>query len=316
MNSKNPFEYPYDLYQRYKLAVQVIEHLDQKFGKSAPILEVGGDPGVLQSFLPDEAPTIVNSQPFRGNEVIRADGCHLPFRDKSFRGVIALDVLEHIPNKKRPTFLHEIDQVTSDWLIIGGPFEDKLVQDAEAIISDYYKHLTGLVHPYLEEHRQQGLPKLQTVLDYLHSLGGHTMVIPNGLIGRWMLVMGITMFLQKEPSDAELIGRVNNFVNRNLAPFDNLEPAYRHIIVCSKIPLQDDIGIVVSTSDSKQHIDREWEGATAALQTMITEKIRLRDERISQLEGQIRILQEFQDQVQASLPYRIYRQWKKLWKNR
>jgi len=314
MNITNPFECPYDLYQRYSLTAQVIEQLDEVFGKAAPILEVGGDAGVLQSFLPQESLTIVNFQPTVGRGIIPADGCQLPFKDKIFRGVVALDVLEHIPHDKRHVFLHEIDRVTSDWLVIGGPFNHEIVRDAEAIILDYYKHLTGLSHSYLEEHKQQGLPDRGTILDYLHSLGGHTIVIPNGLIWRWMLVMGMTMFLQKEPSDSELIGKVYDFLNRNLAPLDNLEPAYRHIIVCSRIPLPVDIGALVSTTESRHHLDRNWEEATAALQTLMADKIRQRDERISQLEGQIHILQKFQDQVQATLPYRIYRQWKRLWK--
>ena len=316
MNNTNQFEYPYDLYQRYRLTVQVIEQLDEVFGKVAPILEVGGDAGVLQSFLPKDSLTIVNSQQSAWKEVIPADGCQLPFKDKSFRGAVALDVLEHIPENRRHILLHEIDRVTTDWLVIGGPFEDKLVQEAESIISNYYWQMTGKSHSYLEEHLQQGLPNRQIILDYLHSLGGHTVVLPNGLIWRWMLVMGITMFLQKEPSDSELIRKVNDFLNRNLAPSDNLEPAYRHIIVCGRIPLPENIGAVMSTTESRHHLERNWEGTTAALQTLLADKIRQRDEHISQLEGQIRILQEFQDQVQATLPYRIYRQWKRLWKNR
>jgi hypothetical protein len=49
---------------------------------------------------------------------------------------------------------------------------------------------------------------------------------------------------------------------------------------------------------------------------LIADKTRQRDEQINQLQGQIRILEEFRDQVQQSLPYRMYRQWKRLWKNR
>ena len=321
MNTTNPFKYPYDLYQRYRLTAQVIEQLDGVFGKAAPILEVGGDAGVLQSFLPQESLTIVNFQPAVGSGIIPADGCHLPFKDKSYRGVVALDVLEHIPHDKRHIFLHEIDRVTTNWLVIGGPFEDKLVQEAESILLDYYKHLTGTSHFYLEEHKQQGLPNRQTILNYLHSLGGHTVVIPNGLIWRWMLVMGITMFLQKEPHDSELIGKVHDFLNRNLAPCDNLEPAYRHIILCSRIPLPDEIRkrieqLKTPANAEEKDTTKNWEGAAAALQTLMADKIRQRDERIGQLEGQIQILQEFQDQVQATLPYRIYRQWKRLWINK
>lgn len=111
MNATNPLEFPYDLFQRYQLTAQVIEQLDKAFGKPVPILEVGGDPGVLPSFLPEETPTVVNSHPFAGTEVIPADGCHLPFKNRSYRGVLALDVLEHIPENKRHEFLHEIDRV-------------------------------------------------------------------------------------------------------------------------------------------------------------------------------------------------------------
>jgi hypothetical protein len=175
------------------------------------------------------------------------------------------------------------------------------------------------VHTFLEEHQKQGLPSLEATVHFLHSLGGRTIEIPNGLIWRWMLVMGITMFLQKDPSDPELMQKIHSFMNRNLAPLDNQEPAYRHIIVCSRVPLPDDVRMQIQRLETpgeafEKDAVMSWEGATAALQTMIADKIRQRDEEINQLQGQIRILEEFRDQVQRSLPYRLYRQWKQLWK--
>lgn len=108
-------------------------------------------------------------------------------------------------------------------------------------------------------------------------------------------------------------------MNRNLAPLDNQEPAYRHVLVCSRIPFPGDIRAQIQQLETPGEVSEKdgmmyWEGAAATLQTLMADKIRQRDKQINQLQGQIRILEEFQSQVQRSLPYRLYRQWKQLWK--
>jgi len=315
----NPLDFPYDLYQRYHLATQIIQRLDGVFGNGAPILEVGGNPGILQTFLPEKTPIIVNSPPHIAGDIIPADGCHLPFKDRSFRGVVMLDVLEHVPEDNRSALLREIDRVSSSWLVVGGPFGNESVGEAEAILAGFHRQLTGTAHTYLEEHQRFGLPDYAITLETLKSLGYATMEIPNGLLCRWMLMLGINFFLQKDPSDPELVRQVNHFVNLHLAPTDNREPAYRHVIVAVRQPMPEGLRQqlrALESTDSGIPDDAvsSWEGATAALQALMAGKIRQRDEKIRDLEGQIKILEEFRDQVQQSLAYRIYRRWKDMWK--
>ena len=320
--NQNPLEYPYDLYQRYNLTTKTVEILDSAIGHEAPILEVGGDPDILASFLPQESPVIVNSPPHVNDNVIPADGFSLPFKDHSFRGTIVLDVLEHVPESQRHDFLREIDRTSSEWLIVGGPFHHDLIQEAESVINSLHKHLTDTTHTFLEEHQHHGLPDRQDTVEILQLLDYHTLEIPNGLLWRWMLMMGITIFLQKDPADPELLSSIFQFVNKNLAPHDNREPAYRHLIICTRKQLPEKTWQQLSQLETSSHQPPEsdftsaWEGATTALQSLIAGNIRERDERIRNLEGQIHILEEFRDQVQKSIPYRIYRQWKRLWKRR
>ncbi len=317
---QNPLEYPYDLFQRYSLTSKIIEVLDNAVGHDTPILEVGGDPGIFANFLSQETPVVVNSPPHIDDEVIPADGLQLPFKDSSFRGTVVLDVLEHIPQAQRQDFLREVDRVSAQWLIVGGPFQHDLIQEAESIVNNLHKQLTGTPHQFLEEHKLHGLPDRQATLEFLQSLGYHTLEIPNGLVCRWMLMMGISVFLQQDPADPDLLSQVFQFVNKNLAPEDNREPAYRHLMVCTRTQLPQEIWKRISQLETpalhppESDFTAAWEGSSAALQTLIAGKIRERDEQIRNLEGQIRILEEFRDRVQKTIPYRIYRQWKRLWK--
>jgi ubiquinone/menaquinone biosynthesis C-methylase UbiE len=50
---------------------------------------------------------------YSGLDVVRADIVDLPFKDKSFDVVIALDVLEHVEHKERG--YNEISRVLKDW---------------------------------------------------------------------------------------------------------------------------------------------------------------------------------------------------------
>jgi len=315
----DPLDLPYDLYQRYHLTAQIVQKLDSALGAGAPILEVGGDPGILQAFLPEQSPVIVNQSAQTNGSVIPADACHLPFKDRSFRGVVMLDVLEHVPEDNRSALLREIDRVSSRWLVVGGPFRDDSVPEAEAILVDFHRHLTGTAHRYLEEHRNIGLPDRTGTLEVLRSFGYDAVEIPNGLLWRWMLMLGINFFLQKDPADAELVRQVNHFVNLHLAPYDNRQPAYRHVILALRQPMPEGLRQqlrALESTDSGIPDDAvsSWEGATAALQALMARKIRQRDDRIRELEGQVKILEEFRDQVQRSLAYRMYRSWKGLWK--
>jgi hypothetical protein len=319
---KNPLEMPYDLYQRYHMVTQIIQRLDAVLGSDASVLEIGGDPGILSSFLPEESPVVVNSPPHASKDIVPANGTSLPFKDDSFRGVVMLDVLEHVPEDRHELLLQEIDRASSKWLIIGGPFQHDSVKEAETILSDYYLQLTGARHNFLEEHRSIGLPDRQKIVEIIQSLGYNTLELPNGLLWRWMLMMGITFFLQKDPSDNDLIDKISRFVNQNLAPSDNREPAYRHMIVGVRQKMPEAVWQQIQSLESsgskvpEDDFTTTWEGAAAALQTLIAGKIRQGDEQIRQLEGQIEILEEFRDNVQRSLAYRIYRRWKDIWKSR
>lgn len=114
-----------------------IEYIRTLIPKSvSTILDVGCGNGILVNYLHEEYASDFKrvcgtdrsktSLKFVKTEKYKADITQLPFKDKEFDIITCLEVIEHLPYKVFDKALEELVRVTSDYLIISVPYNEKL----------------------------------------------------------------------------------------------------------------------------------------------------------------------------------------------
>jgi hypothetical protein len=201
----------FDRYQRFQATAELITGLAQ--GRSLRILDVGGLDNALAAFLPGH-----DLRPW-GEQVLSGGG-GLSLPDRSQDVVVALDVLEHVPPAERRYFLSELARVCRLACLVGFPI--KAAAEAEAFVLN----ITGSA--WLAEHREHGLPDPAEVEAIFAELGLAFTRHPNACLASWTAMM----LLMHGVQDLGLRGRISQFFNRQYAPLENREPAYRYIYLC------------------------------------------------------------------------------------
>ena len=160
-------------FQRYKTAQLLLNALRQK--ESHSILEVGsGSHGNLGKFLPNDHITYLDSylshEALSKENFVLGDATCLEYEDQSFDFVIALDVLEHIPQEERRAFLSCITRVAKLGVIMTYPNANSENVCNEQILAEIY-HLVGMeTPPWVYEHRGCVLPDNEKILEMLSQL--------------------------------------------------------------------------------------------------------------------------------------------------
>ena len=119
------------------------------------VVDVGGLPGQLRSFLPGASVVAANIEP--PADLLVEPGA-LPFRDRAIEVVTSLDALEHVPPPERARFVAELVRVTRRRLVLCCPLGTPEHARAEHEVAAWYRDLTGAEHPWLREHLANGLP--------------------------------------------------------------------------------------------------------------------------------------------------------------
>src|SRR4051794_12696112 len=135
-------------------------------GSPRQVVDVGGLPGQLRSFLPGAAVLAANIQP-PADLLVPVDG--LPFKDRTIEVVTSLDALEHVLPAARPSFIAELIRVTSRRLILCCPLGTPDHAAAERNVAAWYRDLTGSDHPWLVEHIANGLPTAQELRNWFEA---------------------------------------------------------------------------------------------------------------------------------------------------
>ncbi len=149
-------ELPFDQYQRYQVTKDLFDGFAVPTGSL--VLEVGGGPGPLESFLPDYELMVSDVSGEHLGRFLLADGAALPFADETFSVVVTLDTLEHVPSRYRAAFLSELLRVSSDLVMLSAPFASPELELAEEALNQFIRARFQGDFPTLDEPRTTGSP--------------------------------------------------------------------------------------------------------------------------------------------------------------
>ena len=163
------FPWTYDQLQRYSALREFLSVFHP--GGTARILDVGGlspDRTGTGHWLPVRAvaageAVVVDLADIDLPGYVRGDGTGLPFEDRSFDVVAALDVLEHVPEDARPKFLSEMVRVSRDSVFLCAPFRGPENDTSDELLSEQLRRVYGAVQEQLREHRLHGLPDSEAI---------------------------------------------------------------------------------------------------------------------------------------------------------
>lgn len=288
MNHDSPelLELPFDQYQRYRLLAEVTEIL-RPGQQTLRILEVGGYPPRLSGFLPQDE-VVVSDQPAGDFPAyLQADGTRLPFRDGAFHLVASLDTLEHIPREKRGVFLEELCRTAKDYLVVAAPFQCRAAREAERIIFEFIRVHAGYEHAFFKEHLEQEAPDQLEVEKQFLVAGFHTLVLANGRLDHWLMLMAIYYFLDGRPEYDSLKRRVMAFWNKNYYRADNQEPAYRHFLIGSRQPFGPREAELSALMNPEPGPAPDWESAKAMLELARLDREKNLQSQIAELQDRL-----------------------------
>lgn len=228
--SSNLLEMPFDQYQRYRIAADMLKALGIKPGSR--LLEVGGAPGPIEAFLPGHDVIVTDLNGKREGRYAIADGSRLPFPDQSFDAVITLDTLEHVPGDRRPDFCSELRRVCRDAIVLSAPFDDPHVELAEDALNSFVRSRFGGDFPTLDEHREHGLPKLEFATDALGQGGFSVATLPSGYLPRWLL--GMLFHHELLASGLPELPQLHAYYNETVSHLDARSPSYRQVLLAAR----------------------------------------------------------------------------------
>lgn len=112
---------------------------------------------------------------------VEGDVTDLPFGDREFDVVIALDLLEHVPEAARSRALSEMARVSSSQTIVGCPCGSEALE-ADRKLAQFYDLLPRRVRPpWLVEHLENGFPEPQELTRPLAEFGNVRLVANESL---------------------------------------------------------------------------------------------------------------------------------------
>ncbi|MFM7143747.1 MAG: class I SAM-dependent methyltransferase, partial [Alphaproteobacteria bacterium] len=229
---------PFDLHERYALARAVVERLAPG---ARTILDVGGtmggDAGHLAwtgDFFPSSDVVVADTRWADVPGHLRIEpGAPLPFADRSFDVVLAMDVLEHVPPDARAAWLDEVYRVADGLLLVANPFATPGVADADRYLFELIRSRWGYEHGFLAEHLALGHPDLAATCDRLRALGAAVAVLPSGHLPSWLLLQTMNAWLS-HPEQDRSFAEANRAANRSIGLGGTVEPAYRHLVVADR----------------------------------------------------------------------------------
>src|SRR3954468_13536002 len=202
---------PFDQYGRMRVAEKIVVTLFGEIAKQVikpgveatqftlKVLDVGGYPGKLRHFVPGEAydVSVLDVVPDDGSipGYTQGSGMDLPYEDRSFDVVTSLDTLEHIPAEEREKFLGELIRTARHAVVMINPVQSLEADLAEETLDEYIRWILDAQQEQLAEHRQYGLPDMETTVRAFQAQGWQTITFPIANVHNWLLMMVAKHFL-------------------------------------------------------------------------------------------------------------------------
>lgn len=231
---------------RFIITGRILDQLYNNGSKTVKILDVGGGSSYISSTLGSltsqyeltSLDLIPRPSGYIGTYV-QSDATNMPFKDNEFEVVISTDVLEHIPDDKKKSFITECIRVANDYVIIAAPFNTEGVDMVEHTTNDFNKKLFKEGQSWLEDHFINKKPELDFTIDFIKKLGYETEVIGSNNIFSWLLTTHVNLIEAKLGLGVDSIKKSNQIFNESLiSSSDMLPPYYRHFIVIFKFKSQ------------------------------------------------------------------------------
>lgn len=233
---------PFDQFGRYQIIAEVVNGLRTRLGVARlRILDVGGyqvderfgERLPLTVFLPEDEIAALDTIPSDLPNYYQGDGTAMPFEDGAYDLVVTADTLEHIPAALRQKFVAELSRVSRYGVALVAPFFSPETELAEIVLDRYFMAELRYKHPFLQEHRDFGLPRVDQTVAWFAEQGCVTADFPSGYVHSWLEMMVLRSLLWRLTEDDSLVGTLEEYYNRVLFPIERREPAYRHLIVAA-----------------------------------------------------------------------------------
>ena len=119
---------------------------------------------------------------------VRTEPGRFPWTDRAFDTVVSLDVLEHVPDNRRSSFVAECARVATRRVLLSCPTD--IGVDADAFFLEMYRSNDEEPPPWLYEHIELGLPSLAELeaACSVHGFRHKTWPQVNGLLASLVVV--------------------------------------------------------------------------------------------------------------------------------
>lgn len=150
--------------------IPVVKEITRAKLENLKILEIGSGSLGITPYL--KRPIDAADIDFEGPKTdlinrIKAKATDLPFRKNSYDVAISVDVLEHLPPNLRESATFEQLRVTKKMAIIAVPVGEKSERQDRQIHQIWIKTFPDKENQFLEEHVQNGLPKVEEILVFI-----------------------------------------------------------------------------------------------------------------------------------------------------